>query len=160
MRLNRFYLAAALILLPAGPAFAQDGEREIDGWTLVDDGESCAMSRLNDDSNGLTMLHDGKSGTDAMAFIRLDLGDVVNDRTETLQISVDGSEWLDISAQGMVLEGGASGFRIQGFPIAEFAAADHSGELRFRRGGKVIHSFPMDDMRRATEALVACGKKY
>lgn len=158
MRLNRFAVAAAgLSLLLAAPAWAQ--AQDIDGWTLNDDGQSCAISLDSADGSFLTMLNDGAGGAEGLAFVGTELTGVVENQPVTLQYSVDGGQWTNFTAYGISITGGA-GYHLMDFPVAIFANKRLSGSMEIRRDGVVIHSFPLDQVQRPAKAMIECGKKY
>ncbi|NML06536.1 hypothetical protein [Sphingomonas sp. G-3-2-10] len=151
-------LLAASAAVIATPALAQDSD--IDGWNLNDDGQSCAISKLGEDSRSLTMINNGKPQADGMGFIHLDLnGAIEKGQPVTLGVSINGGEFVDRPATSMVLSGGETGFMLYTVPLSTFVG-NPKGTMRFRWNGKIIHSFSMDGMSRASAALMECGKKY
>lgn len=151
-------LAGAAIFF-ATPALAQ--EREIDGWTLNDDGSSCAISTLGDDGNSLTMINDGDPRADGIGFIAVSLKDagITRNQPMTLGVSVRDGAFLDVKGEGLVLSGGESGFMMRGLDLDKYFG-EPSGTIRIRLNGEIIHTIRLDGISRAVQAMRACGKKY
>lgn len=147
-----------MALLFAVPALAQNSD--IDGWNLNDDGQSCAISKMGEDGRSLTMINNGKPISDGMGFIQLDLnGMIEKNQSVTLGVSINDGEFVDRQATSMVLSGGETGFMLYTVPLSTFTG-NPKGTVRFRWNGKIIHSFSLDGMSRASAALMECGKKY
>lgn len=158
LRFTVFASLAAAAAISASPALAQTSE--IDGWDLNDDGQSCAISKLGEDGLSLTMINNGKPQADGMGFIQMSLnGTIEKNQPVTLGVSIDGGEFVDRPATSMVLSGGETGFMLYTIPLSTFTG-NPKGVMRFRWNGKIIHSFSLDGMSRASAALMECGKKY
>lgn len=151
-----FTLVAVLAL--SQPATAKVvSERMINGWLLEDRGDGCSLSLTRRPT--LTMLIIRERGYSTLAFVDKRAAGAKEGDQATLEINVASAPSFDLPARGLITSYGDVGYLLD-FPVATLAETSLDGDIRFTRDGRLVHSFPLNQVNEGVRALIECAGKY